>query len=1824
MAASRIFRVFVSSTFSDFENERDALRVVWLNLEKLCANNGASFQVVDLRWGISSEEANSHETLQICLDEIVRCQQLSPKPNFIILMGNRYGWRPLPASIPVDDFERIKVNWPADKLSLLNWYRLDENAIPPHYTLLPPATNAQRWNFDEPHLASLLRQVANALSLSSTLYCYSATHREILKGLLEHPEAKEHVFCFKRTITGLPELSDDLSRKFADYSADGSFDTEAKNLLSDLHNSLEESLPGEQTQIYDVAWSGNINRPISLDHLEQLQTDVESCLTKIIKDQLSELSETDHLQQENADHFKFAEDTCKFFSGREDSLELVRKHLQAAIGATPLSPIIVTSPAGFGKSALMARLLLNIMQQPADEHTTLVTHKPAVRVNLAHKISSAGSAVATTMLLPENTVVIGRFVGATPRSWEPESFLVNLIRQIERAYGQTETLLPDGGLTKLSECLSSKLLLASPDRPIVLLIDALDQFSENNPWLLETLLPKVLPPHVALVCSVLDGAEHNYLASLTTLYPGILHHALTPLTADLCGDILDANLRNISRKVTATQKECLLKNAKGSPLYTTLLLPLARKIHSWEEPAGLPVGETELAKHLVIELAKKGYRLLTIRALGYIRAARFGLSERELLEVLWRDKDVRGEFEAFCEKAGQPPPAALPLIVWSRIYAELDTYINEFSMDGELLYRFFHRLFGEVATELNRDVMPELHGRLADYFGEQEYYHSRQPNGRKVMELPWQLLKAGRAYEAEAIITDFDFAMAKCQFNRSDDWLDDFRMVMPSLGATAKPESKIWETFVRTKAHILRRGNDEWPAHKILLQLAMEHADDSPVTIAAENWAGEATDNWLWLRAAYRTHHLEHNSHLFSIDDREKIHYLQLSPNNECLLAPCGNTIKSFDLEVGRLLRCYDGHEGAVTGISWLNENSFISWSKDESVILWDVECSTPKKRIDGLNRPFYSANCNDRGEVLLWSGEVGRIEGVGHDRTAWEYGPIERSHFASSVRIESICKKINQLALSIPYQINGIEALNHLIEMSNLYDILSEKTDVNISSTIELSLMGDYYFNKKEMPSHHGSKDDTKENLRRFNRNLLFSNITADLKTTFILWDTAREQRQLFQGHEGEVLGAAFVGDKEVISWSIDETIRIWDKATTQCIAVITELGAMVSHLEIISAERAVACDLHGYISLLDIPKRKCLSREKSYHKPSHVEVVRFRMIDDNTLFAWTRDEIQIWSIRQYRFLGNKLKKIAAISAQSTSKYPDLLETVLKLPNGLIVWNCEGNIYYWDYQKSMLGTLNDVLSSPTDQVATVGLKHVVDNIIVTWSNGHAFALFDLESRELLKVFPPGTSPITGIYAFDRQRLATIDGKIRVYNYNGKDNGIANKYCSIWRLNDPYCHLLPGKKSYLLMKCISPIAIIQLWDIESGMCLNQFTVNHTNGDSGIECMVLDTNHLLTNGALKEVKVWDISNGSCVCDLTEKIESLSDLENILRYTGLYTKNFGDYKLKLDKELGPFSLNYKFSGYRIGRDTVRWEDDSTVVNSHGFADLCTIVTSSAVLHLYKGRDKIDLLQFLEDYLVSCRRDGDNLEWCLEQIGDYYYKAKEFAKAIEIYKELFDCCKDEKRFGVCLFKMAETFMANRDLDRALKLYILAADDVDYIGFEKEDLIKAYMGQVTTLKKQGRIEEALVASDKLLQDERIRWHTGIEWGKAILQRSGIFYKLEQYQDARDNAYEALWKFTEENHAIGIMSVYKQLGIIYSTEGNMPEAVVAVKKAIDYGLANVERFLCKPCFNLLRSRPEYFELLNAKRPWRQIQVCKELRVNGHRGLEVQWHQELP
>src|SRR3712207_3224814 len=101
------FRIFVSSTFADLVREREALRShVFPKLEALCRARGAAFQAVDLRWGISDDAAREQRTVAFCREEVAGSLRISSPP-MIVLLGDRYGWRPVPDPIAATTFDAL-------------------------------------------------------------------------------------------------------------------------------------------------------------------------------------------------------------------------------------------------------------------------------------------------------------------------------------------------------------------------------------------------------------------------------------------------------------------------------------------------------------------------------------------------------------------------------------------------------------------------------------------------------------------------------------------------------------------------------------------------------------------------------------------------------------------------------------------------------------------------------------------------------------------------------------------------------------------------------------------------------------------------------------------------------------------------------------------------------------------------------------------------------------------------------------------------------------------------------------------------------------------------------------------------------------------------------------------------------------------------------------------------------------------------------------------------------------------------------------------------------------------------------------------------------------------------------------------------------------------------------------------------------------------------------------------------------------------------------------------------------------------------------------
>lgn len=83
---NRQIRIFLSSTFSDMQAERSALVKIFEKLKIEANRRNVSLSLIDLRWGVTEEEARSGKVISVCLNEIEHSH-----PFFIGLLGSHYG-----------------------------------------------------------------------------------------------------------------------------------------------------------------------------------------------------------------------------------------------------------------------------------------------------------------------------------------------------------------------------------------------------------------------------------------------------------------------------------------------------------------------------------------------------------------------------------------------------------------------------------------------------------------------------------------------------------------------------------------------------------------------------------------------------------------------------------------------------------------------------------------------------------------------------------------------------------------------------------------------------------------------------------------------------------------------------------------------------------------------------------------------------------------------------------------------------------------------------------------------------------------------------------------------------------------------------------------------------------------------------------------------------------------------------------------------------------------------------------------------------------------------------------------------------------------------------------------------------------------------------------------------------------------------------------------------------------------------------------------------------------------------------------------------------
>ena len=572
---------------------------------------------------------------------------------------------------------------------------------------------------------------------------HSITELEILHGVLNDPEMAKHAFFYFRD----PAYIEGLPAEEQGECLEGPSEEEVEK-----YGREEAERRAEERRKKLAALKERIRRsdfPVREDYEDPaaLGQRVLEDLTALVDRLFPAGEQPDPLDRQAAEHAAFARSRTGVYIGRQTYFDRLNAH---ATGDD--DPLVVRGESGSGKSALLANWALAYREAHPD------------------------------------ALVLTHFIGATPHSADWRAMLRRIMGEFKRRFDLPEEI--PGDPDELRAAFANGLHQAAARVKVVLVLDALNQLEDREGAPDLVWLPPAIPDNVRLVVSTLSGRALDALEERG--WPALEVEPLRPGERQtLIQDYLASYRKRLNPEREARMAEA---PQAANPLFLRAALEelrlfgeheaLGDRIDYYLEAEGIDALYGKILARYEEDYERERPGLVR-EAMSLLWAARRGLSEAELLELLGAD--------------GEP----LPRAYWSTLYLAAEGSL----VDRAGLIDFSHDYLRQAVqdryleTEADRR---DAHRHLADYFADREL------GPRVIDELPWQLEQAGewqRLYDRLADLDFFAAAWEADEFDVKGCWSavenhSDLRMVAayrPVLDQPAENKQHVWEIAVLLK-----------------------------------------------------------------------------------------------------------------------------------------------------------------------------------------------------------------------------------------------------------------------------------------------------------------------------------------------------------------------------------------------------------------------------------------------------------------------------------------------------------------------------------------------------------------------------------------------------------------------------------------------------------------------------------------------------------------------------------------------------------------------------------------------------------------------------------------------------------------------------------------------------------------------------------------------------------------------------------------------------------------------------------------------------------------
>ncbi|XP_070560675.1 TPR repeat-containing protein DDB_G0287407-like [Ptychodera flava] len=551
----------------------------------------------------------------------------------------------------------------------------------------------------------------------------SVTEMEIMHGAYRNDNPNS-VFAMRES-SFLNNLPEEQKENFVD------FNPIAPEKLRILKSMLQNRFKGERCFKYKCHFDC-VDEETNKARLNGLDGDFTKKILEFFKKRIAiqyplEDIELDPYEQEREAHESFMKNRSATVLGRTDILQQLGDHVT---GLAIDVPLVLLGGPGMGKSSIMAKA--------ADV---------AVDSSAKGDIPGGGD---------HGWYIFYHFVGAIPGSTDLEKMLKRFLKEMKIC---TDSNMPKDYETAAQ--LTSGVLSNPNTKPVIIIIDAANQFDDEKQANVLSWLPRKLAPQIRVLFSMINETPPHKILKERPKMP--IEVEVTPLDMESRKEIVKEMLGQYNKKLDAQQYQVLLaKESSQNPLWLSIACEELRVHGDYESVTekieSLADGLLELLAQVLSRFENENGGDLLVATLSLLEASSSGLLETELLTILGDEdnlnvpdgydaKNARNAEAWLHRDRNTQRPMSLSAAKWAAVYRALRPFLRPFGDSGEGRLDFYHRSLSKAVRRKyflqddesdeaeSRNIYHWWHSKLADYF------EFEQNIDRKVEEYPYQLVK---------------------------------------------------------------------------------------------------------------------------------------------------------------------------------------------------------------------------------------------------------------------------------------------------------------------------------------------------------------------------------------------------------------------------------------------------------------------------------------------------------------------------------------------------------------------------------------------------------------------------------------------------------------------------------------------------------------------------------------------------------------------------------------------------------------------------------------------------------------------------------------------------------------------------------------------------------------------------------------------------------------------------------------------------------------------------------------------------------------------------